>query len=57
MTKHRDKNAQKQRVARAWLKLESALRIAEEDGEHAREWVESVKLAKDHCEKAMKLDP
>lgn len=57
MSKHRDKDAQKQRVARAWLRLEAALRIAEEDGNHGREWCESVKLAKDHCEKAMKLDP
>ncbi len=57
MSVNRDKDAQKKRLAKAWLHLEAATRIADEDGEHKTEWVASVKLAKDHCEKAMKLDP
>jgi hypothetical protein len=57
MTELRDKDAQRRRLAQAWLYLEQAVRVALEDGDQPGQWVESVKLAKDHCEKALKLDP
>ncbi len=57
MTEHRDKDGQRRRLAQAWLYLEQAVRIACEDGEQPGQWTEGVKLAKDHCEKAMKIDP